>query len=68
MLAFALVTRSRFGWAAASLAVAVLLKQFALVALPFLALMVVHAGAAASQLRRAAVVFGGVPWPGSSLS
>ena len=38
---------ARFGWAAASLAGAVLLKQFALVALPFLALMSLKAGAAA---------------------
>ena len=60
MLAFALVTRRRFGWAAASLAAAVLLKQFALVALPFLALMLVHAGAARTELKRAALVFGAV--------
>ena len=51
VLAFALVTRSRFGWAAASLAGAVLLKQFALVALPFLALMAVQAGAGRAQLQ-----------------
>jgi uncharacterized membrane protein len=38
VLAFALVARRRLAWAAASLAVAVLFKQFALVALPFLAL------------------------------
>ena len=44
VLAFALVTRRRFGWAAASLAGAVLLKQFALVALPFLALMIWRLG------------------------
>ena len=59
VLAFALVTRRRF-WAAASLAAAVLLKQFALVALPFLALMLVHAGAARTELARAALVFGAV--------
>ena len=40
VLAFALVSRRRFGWAAATLAGAVLLKQFALVAAPFLALMI----------------------------
>ena len=45
VLSFALVTRSRYAWAAASLAGAVLLKQFALVALPFLALMLVERGA-----------------------
>jgi hypothetical protein len=58
VLAFALVTRSRYGWAAASLAGAVLLKQFALVALPFLALMAWKAGGGRDELRRAAVVFG----------
>ena len=60
LLAFALVTRRRFGWAAAGLAGAVLLKQFALVALPFLALMLVHAGATRAELKRAALAFGGV--------
>ena len=64
VLAFALVTRSRFGWAAASLAGAVLLKQFALVALPFLALMLLAAGADRGQLKRAALVFGGVTLAG----
>ena len=60
VLAFALVTRRRFGWAAASLAGAVLLKQFALVAAPFLALMIVHAGAGREEVKRAAAVFAGV--------
>jgi hypothetical protein len=60
VLAFALVTRSRFGWAAASLAGAVLLKQFALVALPFIALMAAQSGASRDQLKRAGLVFGGV--------
>jgi Glycosyltransferase family 87 len=60
VLAFALVTRSRFGLAAASLAAAVLLKQFALVALPFLALMAVKSGASRDELKRAGLVFGGV--------
>ncbi len=60
VLAFALVTRRRLGWAAAALAAAVLLKQFSLVALPFLALMVVKQGASREELRRAALVFGGV--------
>jgi Glycosyltransferase family 87 len=40
VLAFALVTRRRYAWAAGALAVAILLKQFAVVALPFMALMV----------------------------
>jgi Glycosyltransferase family 87 len=60
VLAFALVTRRRFGWAAAALAGAVLLKQFALVAAPFLALMLAHAGASRAELKRAALVFGAV--------
>ena len=60
VLAFALVTRRRLGWAAARLAGAVLLKQFSLVALPFLALMLVSGGAGRAELKRAAAVFGGV--------
>src|SRR3954453_8251374 len=60
VLAFALVTRRRWGWAAASLAGAVLLKQFAIVALPFIAVMLVKQGATRPELRRAAVVFAGV--------
>jgi hypothetical protein len=60
LLAFALITRRRFGWAAASLAGAVLLKQFALVAVPFAALMLVQAGATRAELKRAGAAFGGV--------
>ena len=60
ILAFALVTRRRWGWAAASLAGAVLLKQFAIVALPFIALMLVKQGATRAELRAPARVFGGV--------
>lgn len=45
ILAFALATRSRFRWAAVALAVAVLFKQFAVVAIPFLALMAAKQGA-----------------------
>jgi Glycosyltransferase family 87 len=55
--AFALFTRERYSWAAASLAGAVLLKQFALVALPFLALMMVRRGV---PLKRPAIAFAGV--------
>jgi hypothetical protein len=55
VLAFALVTRRRFGWAAAALAGAILLKQFAVVALPFLVLMVPR-----EEWRRAGIVFGGM--------
>jgi hypothetical protein len=39
VVAFGLVARRRYGWAAAALAAAILLKQFAIVALPFMALM-----------------------------
>jgi hypothetical protein len=60
VLAFALVTRRRWGWAAASLAGAVLLKQFAIVALPFLAVILIKQGATRPELRRAAGVFAGV--------
>jgi hypothetical protein len=45
LLAFALATRGRFRWAAVSLAAAVLFKQFAVVAIPFLALMAAKQGA-----------------------
>ncbi|NLT07709.1 MAG: hypothetical protein GXY03_15575 [Solirubrobacterales bacterium] len=45
LLAFALATRGRFRWAAATLALAVLFKQFAVVAIPFLALMALRQGA-----------------------
>jgi Glycosyltransferase family 87 len=56
VLAFALASRRRFGWAAAVLGGAVLLKQFALVAAPFLALMIVReAGALGGAPRRAAL-------------
>ncbi len=60
VVAFALVTRRRFGWAAAALAGAILLKQFALVALPFLVLLMLKEGAGRDELRRAALVFGGL--------
>ena len=52
-------SRRRFVWAAAALAGAVLLKQFALVALPFLALMMLKQGAGALK-RAPALAFGGV--------
>ena len=55
VLAFALVTRRRFAWAAAALAGAILLKQFAVVALPFIALMVPR-----EEWKRAGLTFGGV--------
>jgi hypothetical protein len=58
VLAFAMVSRRRFGWAAASLAGAILLKQFALVGAPFLALMIWQLDR--DELRRSALIFGGV--------
>jgi uncharacterized membrane protein len=39
VLAFGLVARRRLGWAAVALASAILIKQFAIVALPFLAIV-----------------------------
>jgi len=59
LLAFALVTRGRMVWAAVSLALAVLLKQFALIAVPFVALMIV-ARAPRAVVRRAALVFAAI--------
>lgn len=55
VLAFALVTRRRFAWAAAAIAGAILMKQFAVVALPFLLLMVPR-----EEWRRAGLVLVGV--------
>jgi uncharacterized membrane protein len=55
VLAFGLVTRRRFGWAAAAIAGAILLKQFAIVALPFMALMVPR-----EEWKRAGLVCAGV--------
>lgn len=58
VLAFALVSRRRFRWAAATLAGAILLKQFALVAAPFLALMIWKLDR--GELKGAGLAFGGV--------
>jgi Glycosyltransferase family 87 len=58
VLAFALATRGRVRWAAAALGGAVLLKQFAVVAIPFLALMLVKQGLSRAEGKRAAAVFG----------
>ena len=55
VLAFALITRRRFGWAAAAIAGAILLKQFAIVAVPFMVLMVPR-----EEWKRAGLVFAGV--------
>jgi hypothetical protein len=59
LLAFAFVTRRRPVAAAAALAVGILLKQFAVVALPFLVLMLLPR-ATRSELRRAAIVFAAI--------
>ena len=53
ILAFALAARKRWVWAAVSIALAVLLKQFALFALPFVALLIWQ-GAGRSVFIRAA--------------
>jgi glycosyl transferase family 87 len=60
VLAFALVTRSRYVLAAACLGGAVLLKQFALVALPFFAVMLLTRAVPRRTLYRAAAAFGGI--------
>jgi hypothetical protein len=60
VLAFALLARGRFVWAAASLGAALALKQFALVALPFFAVMLLTKNASRATLYRAGAAFGGV--------
>ena len=55
VLAFALVTRRRYTWAAVALAGAILLKQFAIVALPFVALMIPR-----DEWKRAGLTLAGV--------
>jgi hypothetical protein len=57
VLAFALVTRSRYVLAGATLGGAVLLKQFALVAVPFLAVMMLSRAVPRPVLYRAAGAF-----------
>jgi hypothetical protein len=60
LLAFVLLARGRPVWAAASLGGAVLLKQFALVAVPFLAVALLAARLGRPTLERAGAAFGGV--------
>lgn len=60
VLAFALCARSRFAAAAACLAAAVLLKQFALVAVPFIAALIVTSGQPRRVWWTSAAWFGGV--------
>jgi hypothetical protein len=57
VLAFALVTRSRYVLAAAALGGAVLLKQFALVALPFIAVLMLTRAVPRPVLYRSAAAF-----------
>ena len=56
LLAFALLTRRRFVWASFALGLAILMKQFALVAVPFFALMLLMR-APRAVLRNAALAF-----------
>ena len=58
LLAFALLARRRPVWASALLAGAILVKQFALVALPFFALMLLAQRLPRRTLVRAGAVFG----------
>jgi hypothetical protein len=60
VLAFGLLARSRLVWAAASLGAALALKQFALVAVPFFAVMLLTKHASRATLYRAGAAFGGV--------
>jgi hypothetical protein len=60
VLAVAAITRSRYVAAAACLGGAILLKQFALVALPFLALMLLARRVPRRELARAGAVLAGV--------
>jgi hypothetical protein len=65
VLAFALVSRGRILWAAGALGAAVLLKQFAVVAVPFVALMIAARAGARRELAKAAAVLAGVVGLGS---
>jgi hypothetical protein len=60
VLAFALVVRSRYVLAAASLGAAVLLKQFALVAVPFVAMALLTRNVPRPVLYRSAAAFAAV--------
>lgn len=60
VLAFALLTRGRLAWAAASLGAALAMKQFALVAVPFFAVMLLTLGAPRRVFYRAGAAFAGV--------
>jgi hypothetical protein len=64
ILAFALATRGRARWAAAALAGAVLLKQFAVVAIPFLAIMLVKRASSGARPASARAALLGLRGPG----
>ena len=60
LLAFALLTRSRYVWAGVALAAAILLKQFSLVAVPFFIVMMLARELPRGVLLRASAAFGAV--------
>jgi hypothetical protein len=60
VLAFALVLRGRLYWAAAALGIAISLKQFALVAVPFLAVMLLILGVPRRTIWRAGALAAGI--------
>src|SRR6188472_297639 len=60
VLAFALLARGRFVWAAASLGAALALKQFALVAVPFFVVLLLMHRVPRRTLYQAGAAFGGV--------
>jgi hypothetical protein len=60
VLAFALLVRGRLFWAAATLGLAVSLKQFALVAVPFFLVMLMTMGVPRRTILRAGALFAGV--------
>jgi len=63
LVAFGLLTRSRYSGAAAALAGAVLMRQFALVAVPFLAVMILTRASRRSAAK-AGITFGAVLFAG----
>jgi hypothetical protein len=60
VLAFALLTRGQLTWAAASMGAALAMKQFALVAVPFFAVMLLTMGVPRRAFYRAGAAFAGV--------
>ena len=60
VLAFGLLARRHYVWAAAFLGTALALKQFALVAVPFFAVMLLTKNASRTTLYRCGAAFGGI--------